>query len=289
MTDSPGCCLRIKENMHKLPPKEKIIAEYILQNPEAIVNMSIDSLANACGTSLSAITRLAKSLNFSGFKEMVRALSSELVLNNQKKESEYKEIHLGDPVREIFRDMCLREIEAIQNTMSIMDIDQLEKAVDLLCKAKRIDFYGVGSSGLVAEDASSKFLRINKIAIGSSDVHLQRLRIMSLTPEDVAVLISYSGETNDILILAKLLNERNIPIITITRSSKNTLASLGEINLFGSSTESLIRSGAMTSRISQLVIIDSLYTAVCSRLFDEVKPYLDETQKVSSELSRMQK
>ena len=286
MIDTPGCCLRIKETMHKLPPKEKRIAEFILQQPENVINMSMDDVAKACDTSLSAITRLAKSLNYNGFKEMLREISNEIALKSKNEDLEYKEIHLGDPVSEIFRDMCLREIEAIQNTMSVMDMKQRETAVDMLCKAKRIDFYGVGSSGIVAEDAGSKFLRINKYVITSSDAHVQRLTIESLTPEDVAVLISYSGETNDIIVLAKLLKEMNVPIITITRSSKNTLASMGDVKLYGSSTESLIRSGPMTSRIGQLVIVDSLYTAVCSRMFDEVKPYLDRSQRIMNELAR---
>ena len=286
MDDAVYCRLRIKEIFHTLPPKERIVAEFILNSPNDVIHMSMEELARSCGVSLSAIGRLAKNLGYGGFKEMIRLLSNELALESQQGEMKYQEIHPGDPVPEIFRNMCLCEIEAIQNTISVMDIQQLELAVDLLCKAQRIDFYGVGASGLVAEDAHLKFLRINKPTACSSDPHTQRLTIASLQPNDVAVLISYSGETNDILHLAHQLKELNIPIISLTRSSKNTLADLANIHLFSSSTESLIRSGTMTSRISQMVVVDALYTAVCSRMYDQVKPYLDKTQHLSSKWSR---
>ncbi len=281
-----SCRLRMKEKLHALAPKEKRIAEFILQAPENVIHMSMEELAGHCSTSLSAIVRLAKSLGYSGFKEMIRMLSNELVLESQQDDLSYQEIRPGDPAREIFRNMCLSEIEAIQNTISVMDLDQFDKAVELLCRAKRIDFYGVGTSGLVAEDARNKFLRINKYVVSSPDPHTQWLTSSSLTEQDAAVLISYSGETNDMILLARQLREMKVPFITLTRTGKNALAGLGDIWLYSSSTESLIRSGAMTSRIGQMVVVDALYTAVCSRLYTTIKPNLDRTQKLSFRWSR---
>ena len=281
-----SCRLKMREMLHALAPKEKQIAEFILQNPQQVVHMSLEELAGNCNTSLSAIVRLAKSLGYSGFKEMIRKLSNELALESQQDALSYQEIHPGDPPKEIFRNMCLSEIAAIQNTMSVMDPDQFEKAVELLCGARRIDFYGVGTSGVVADDARNKFLRINKYTISSPDPHTQWLTSSSLTEQDAVVLISYSGETNDILLLARQIRDMKVPIITMTRTGKNSLAELGDIRLFSSSTESLIRTGAMTSRIGQMVVIDALYTAVCSRLYKTVKPYLDRTQILSSKWAR---
>ncbi len=286
MDASLPCRLRIKESFHTLPPKEKRIAEFVLQSPEAVIHMSMEELARSCGVSLSAIVRLAKNLGYAGFKEMVRMLSNELALESRQGEMQYQEIHPGDPVEKIFRNMCLCEISAIQNTLSVMDIQQLEAAVDLLCRANRVDFYGVGSSGLVAEDAHTKFLRINKYTACSSDPHNQRLMIAGLKPGDAAVLISYSGETRDILLLARQLKEMGVLFISLTRTGKNTLAGLADVRLYSSSTESLIRSGAMTSRIGQMAVVDAVYTAVCSRMYDEVKPYLDKTQELSSKWAR---
>ena len=110
--------------------------------------------------------------------------------------------------------------------------------------------------------------------------------IAGLKPGDAAVLISYSGETRDILLLARQLKEMGVPFISLTRTGKNTLAGLADVRLYSSSTESLIRSGAMTSRIGQMAVVDAVYTAVCSRMYDEVKPYLDKTQELSSKWAR---
>ena len=78
MDASLPCRLRIKESFHTLPPKEKRIAEFVLQSPEAVIHMSMEELARSCGVSLSAIVRLAKNLGYAGFKEMVRFLPGDV-------------------------------------------------------------------------------------------------------------------------------------------------------------------------------------------------------------------
>ena len=165
-----------------------------------------------------------------------------------------------------------------------VDVSALEASVGKLCAARRIDFYGLGASGLVALDASNKFQRCDKLTIAHMDTHNQLLSALTLRPEDVAVLISYSGDTTDMLSLARQIREQGATIISLTRYGKNPLSEMADIRLYSSSTETLLRSGAMSSRIAQLAVIDTLYAAMCSRAFDEVKPHLEKSRMATMRL-----
>ena len=136
----------------------------------------------------------------------------------------------------------------------------------------------MGSSGLVALDAGSKFLRCGKTVFAHSDPHNQVLSALTLREGDVAVLISYSGETTDILTLARLIQPLGATIISLTRYGKNSLSEMADIRLYASSTETLLRIGPMSSRIAQLTVIDTLYASVCSQIFDVVKPHLEQSR-----------
>ena len=274
-----GCCLRIKEAMQSLAPMERKVAGFILDFPEEVVSMSIDELAASCSTSTASVVRLCKSVGYSGYKEFCRVLDSDLA--NQQNNIIYEEIHPGDSLEAIVSSVSKSDMKAIEGTLSLVDMAELGKAVDALCAAPRIDFYGVGTSGLVALDASNKFIRINKFTVAHADPHEQILSATSLRPGDVAVLFSYSGETRDTTETCEIVKATGATIITVTRYGKNQLNELADIRLFTSSAESMIRSGAMGSRIGQLTMVDILYTAVCSRLYNDVKPYLDKTRLTS--------
>ena len=286
MNDNGSCLLKIRETLHALSPKEQQLARFILDQPEAAVDMQIEELASACSVSVSTVIRMCKSLNYAGFKELSRALYSDLAPSRE--ESRFEDIHPGDEPDTVMRNICLSSIQAIEQTMAIIDRHELERAVDLLCRAQRVDFYGMGTSGLVALDAGSKFSRISKISIAHADPHSQILTALTLRPEDVAVLISYSGETNDILNLAREIKKIGTTIITLTRYGKNSLSSMADICLYSSSTETLLRIGAMSSRIAQLCVIDILYASVCSRIFNEVKPCLEQSRVAISRMHRPQ-
>lgn len=274
-----GCRLRMKEAMDSLTPKEQRIASFILDFPEEVVNMSIEEVAIACQTSTAAVVRLCKSIGYSGFKELLRTLSSDLSL--QQDVITYEDIRPGDSLEAIMRSICMSNMKAIEGTLSLMDPERLDKAVTALCNASRIDFYGVGSSGLAAHDAHNKFLRINKFTLSSSDPHEQVLSATSLKPGDAAVFFSYSGETHDTIETFQIARQSGATTISVTKYGKNPLSEAADISLYVSSSESMIRSGAMGSRISQMTMVDILYTAVSSRMYDQVKPYLDKTRLTS--------
>ncbi len=276
-----SCCLRLKELMNSFAPKEQKIAKFILDFPGEVVNMSIEELADACGTSMSSVVRLCKSANYSGYKELCRILFSDLALEQQEV-TPYTDVRPGDSTESIVQSVCSSNIKSIENTRAFLDNESLDRAIDAISAANRVDFYGVGTSGIIAMDAHNKFVRIHKLSMSSSDPHDQLLCATSLQKGDVAVLISYSGDTKDILETAEVIRKTDATLISITCYSKNPLCQKANISLYSSSFETLIRSGVMGQRIGQLTIIDILYTAVVSRLYSSVKIHLDETRLLSA-------
>lgn len=277
MNQSGGkCCLGLKEMIDSLSPKEKQIAQFIVDYPDEVVEMSIEELAKVCRASVSSVVRLCKNLGYSGFKELCRMLSGDLAAASSA--ISYQDIRPGDSPASVFRNICLSNMKAIENTLMMMDEVAVEAAVRLLCEARRIDFYGMGTSALVALDAHNKFLRTGKLVMANADFHVQLLSATTLKKGDVAVLISYSGETYDILTLAEQVKHTGCSVITITSYGKNSLSEYADVRLHSLSTETYIRSGAMSSRIAQMTVIDALYSGVCSSMYSEVKPFLDKTR-----------
>lgn len=273
-----SCCFKLKEMLSSLTNKEKVLAQFIVDYPDHVVNMSIADLAQTCGTSISTVIRLCKSAGYDGFKSFCRDLSVDLVQSQTDRENEYDDIQPGSSIDAIINAVCANDARAIDNTLSVLDPEELKKAVAAIAAAPRVDFYGIGASGLVALDAYNKFVRINKLSMSSDNPHQQILNAAQLSREDAAVLISYSGNTKDILETAETVRQSGATLISLTKYSRNPLSKLADICLYSSSAEALVRSGAMGSRIGQLTVIDILYTAVASSEYNQVKFQLDKTR-----------
>ena len=156
----------------------------------------------------------------------------------------------------------------------------MEIAADKLFRAQRVDLYAMAASNLVAQDAQQKFMRINKRVTAYSDPHLQLSSASTLTPSDVAIALSWSGETREVLEAAELAKLNGAFLIAITRFGKVSLASYADVHFGLSAPEMAIRSGAMSSRIAQMTMIDILFTCVVSHHYQETAPYLERTRQV---------
>ena len=153
----------------------------------------------------------------------------------------------------------------------------LRQCVDQIKKARVVYLFGMGASLVAAKDAYLKFLRLNKLCIINEDWHSQLLQARNATREDLAIVISYSGATVEIIECMKTLKSNGTPIIAITRCVQSPVSELADQLLYTAANESLFRSGAMSSRMSQLNIIDILYTALANDRYDETLEQLSKT------------
>lgn len=272
--------LKLREIKESLTPAERKVAEYVLAFPEDVPRYSVSKLAMKSKTSDASVVRLCKTLGFEGYRQFVVSISAEIASRVQDSGKEYTDIQPGDDLDTIIKNISLNNCRSIEDTLMVIERDSVEKAVELLRKAHRIMFYGIGASGLVCQDAQQKFMRINKICHAYTDGHSQLTSASMLTSDDVAVMISNTGTTVEIVDTLNTVKETDASVISITRYGKNILSANADVALFFTSPEITIRSGAMGSRIAMLTIIDILFAGVASMEYKNIKKYLDKTHNV---------
>ena len=260
--------VRFQEYEEKASSAEKLIVRFILEHPKEASSYSIHQLAGAAFSSSSTIVRLCKKTGFSGYKEFQKALIAEMTIREQSEDAKSEEIQREDKLEDLIAKITYKNIVSLEKTSKLLDEDVLKQCVDLLEVCRNVCFFGMGSSLLVAQDAYMKFLRIGKACFIHEDWHVQLLQAKNMTSKDVAIVISYSGLTEEMVKCAKTAKMMGASVIAITRFVDSKLAEIADYKLYVAASEFLIRSGAMSSRISQLNVVDILYTAYLNRHFD---------------------
>jgi DNA-binding MurR/RpiR family transcriptional regulator len=180
----------------------------------------------------------------------------------------YEEIGLKDDVSTVKNKVFQSNILALQETIKILNEKELEKAVETLCKAKLVAFYGMAGSAAVALDSAHKFLRINIRSVSYSDSHMQAISASLLRAGDVAFGISHSGSSKDVVDALSIARQGKATTICLTHHTKSPITKVADIKLFTAARETALRSDAMTSRIAQLSILDVLYVGVALRRYE---------------------
>ena len=183
----------------------------------------------------------------------------------------------GNPLAGIVEAIESNHLTSIRDTTELLDLGQLERAVDALCRAKRIDLYGVATSSIVAQDFYQKLIRIGKNCTAFADSHMQITSASTLTTNDVAVAVSYSGETPETIDALTCAKNAGAFTISITSYRSSAISALADITLYSSSLEEGMRRGDMASRIAQLHIIDILFMGMASRDFSTYVPRLEQS------------
>ena len=279
--------LKIRESQSGLDRNSARIASFILAHGSEITKMTIKQLSDGSGVSESAVVRFCKMYGLRGYKDFRRELTASFLeeARGSDTEKEYRPMDItgGEDISEIGEQVAANSIQSIRETKNLLDGDTLKQAIEILDKAPRIDFYGSGASGIVAQDAHQKFIRIGKTCNVSRDSHIQITLASSLKKKDVAIVISYSGQTRDAIQNARIAKANGATVIGITKfGSDNPLASIVDIVLYTTSPETLIRSSAASSRIAQLTVIDILFTGVVSRNLGKYQTDLENSYKYAA-------
>ena len=260
-----------------LPAAEKKAAEYVLAEPRKVMHYNITELARRSGVSQAAIVRFCRRIGMKGFHEFklriaqdVFRISDERFLPDLDLESDMNPSLVAKAViGGIHRSMDRLE--------AICDVHFLGQAAGMIRKARLTSIFGIGASGLVAQDLYQKLIRIGIPCANTQDSHLQLTAACNLKPEDAAFIISYSGETPDMISCAKWAKKTGAAIITLTMESANTLRSYADVTLEVPSLERIYRTGATVSLINQMAIIDMIYFLLVSGNLDLSIRALEET------------
>ncbi|WP_414703647.1 MurR/RpiR family transcriptional regulator [Pseudalkalibacillus sp. SCS-8] len=273
-----GGLISIQETMPSLKPSERKVAEYILTHPSEVVNLSVQKLAKRTQVSEATIIRLSRTLSFKGFQELKLRIAGDLAQFNNNTHS-YQEIQTNGSISSLITTVSHNNVQSINDTLSVLSPEEVEKAVAVLSGARKIAVFGIGASAVIAQDFKQKLTRINRWCEAGFDFDTQGTISANLTAEDVAFGISYSGRTKDVIHSMQIAKENGACTISLTKFGSNPVADLSDINLFTSSLEKSIRSGAMSSRISQLNVIDVLYLGMTSQHYEESIEALERTRK----------
>ena len=277
MAVSNGGLVLLNEMRQMLPPSEQKIADFILANPEQIVTMTISELGEMSQTSGAAVTRLCKSLKLKGFQELKLRINGDV---GRKIELTNRDIQPNEPVSTTIQKVTEHAVHTLLETAELLDSEQIEMAVEAIVNAKNIHFFGVGASGIAAIDAQQKFLRIHKASTASMDLHMGATIVANAGEEDVVVGISFSGATFEVEKILELANEKGATTISLTKFGQSPISQMSQIQLYTSPTrEANFRSGATSSRLAQLHVMDILFMSVASKQFETTITYLDATRE----------
>lgn len=271
---SSNFILKVKSLYNSFSKTEKKIADYLFENSGKVIYLSITEFAENCGVGETSIIRFCRRIGLKGYQEFKLILARESV---SPKENFHARINDSDDIEGIINNITAVNIEAIENTSKILSKERLQRAVNAILEADKVDIYGVGASGFTAGDAKYKFMRIGINCECISDPHFQCMSAVNLTSRSVAIGISFSGSTKDTIDSLSVAKKTGAFTIAITNYEKSPITKYADAVLLSSAEETPLRSGALTSKIAQLQILDILYTAVAIKMEDAAYKNLNKT------------
>jgi DNA-binding MurR/RpiR family transcriptional regulator len=267
---------KIRSEYNSLPPSEVKVADYVLQNPEEIIYLSVSELATEVDVSDSTIIRFCKDVGFKGYQEFKLFIAQDLVVTIENINEDISE---NDDFETLSRKITFSNKQAIEETMSVLDLDALKAAIDQILEADKVQFYGVGASGITACDAKYKFLRIGKNVDCYTDAHLQAMSAATLGENDLVIGISHSGSTKDVVDSCKIAGEAGATVICITGHNKSPITRVSDIKLLTATKEGPLGSGALRSKIAQLHMLDLIFTGVSLKQKEKTIEFTEKTAK----------
>ena len=251
---------------------EENVASYLLEKGPEIAHYSIRTLADAAYTSPATVIRLCKKLGFSGFEEFKKEFVRELQYLDQRPgvvDFNFP-FEKGDtPMKVANRIVALYE-ETIRDTISLLNFSELRRATVLLRCHSKIYVYSAGTAINQAESFREKMLKIGHSVIVSNNLNYQLYEVQCLSAEDAAIIISYSGETPQIIQIAQECQRRLVPVIAITSFGENSLTQYASCKLTLSTKESIYQNlGDYSSHLSVNLLLDILYSSYFLQNYDE--------------------
>ena len=261
-------------------PAQKKVADFVLKHPEKAASSTISELSKAVGISTASVVRFCEDIEFSSFTAFRLAVSVASEQRRVARETfsiDKDEIDPNDSMQEVVAKTVFHEVEAIQQTGSNLDLKTLEKVVGLITKAKRIELFGLGSSSLATQDLRQKLHRIGLFAFDSPDNHQAITSSALMNPGDVGIVFSHSGVTPETLEVLKIMKRSGAKTVAVTNFPESVISRNADFRLTTVAKETRYRSGAMSSRIAQLALVDFLFVRIMQLRLESAELLLQRT------------
>ena len=278
---------QIEKGYADLRRSEKLAADYVLEHMEQIPDLSIDRLAHNAGVSQPTVLRMLRSAGFSGYRDFCYRLVAELAKKAGTGEGEKGPMYgytldKSTPLEEIPFNMAATTQKMLEETIKNFSGKIYQKTVEALANACLIDIYGVENSEATALDLLTKLLYLGLPCRYFSDCYHQQIAAGALTPEDVAVGISYSGESKDTVDSLRKAKKAGARTIAVTNFKDAAISRYADI-LICTSQEQLMYGDAIFSRSCQILVVDMIYMGIISLDYDRYTDRLKRCEKVVRE------
>ena len=268
---------RLRASLTSLAPAEQRVGKLVLLDPRAFTQLPVSELAHRAHVSKPTVVRFCRSMGYDGLTDFKRKLAGTV---SEGVPFIHRSVDADDKTGDVLVKVIDNTVAAFLKYRNEASTTAISKATDAMMQAyrehRRIQFFGVGNSGIVAQDAQHKFFRLGLNAVAYSDGHMQVMSASILGPGDCVVVISNSGRTRDLMDACDIARKNGATTITITASG-SPLASSSHIHLAADHPEGFDRYSPMVSRLLHLMIIDILATNMALRIGgDTLQPMLQE-------------
>lgn len=268
--------VRIRFLLPTLPRAEKLVAQALIENPEALLRFTLADLARETGSSDASVIRFCRRMGYSGYTELKQDIMDALVEGDEVFSEEVSE---NDSMNEILKKVFQSNIQTLTDTLSLASSGNYQSALEAFLKAKSIHFFGVGDAAAVCQLAYMKFTRLGIPGSAHSDVMLQMMAAGSLSKDDVAFAVSYEGRSRTIVDAMSIAKSLGATTICITKMNKSPLLKVTDIPLFTAVSDLTVGRDRVTRRVADQAIMDALYLGVLSKSGKDYSKYIKKQQK----------
>jgi DNA-binding MurR/RpiR family transcriptional regulator len=274
-----GLLERLRVEASGLPEALSRIAEVILSDPEGTAHSSIVDLAERAGTSTATVTRLSRTLGFAGYANLRVAIATETGRAEQARwETDISgDIAPDDPLDRALGVVTTADTRAIQATAAGLDVAAAGRVADAIASAGRVELFGLGSSGTAAREMAFRLERIRIPVWSRPDTHTALTNAALVQPGDVAIGLSHSGRTREVIEVLSEASDHGALTVAVTSFGRSPLAEIADVVLTTAVHETTFRLAALSALHSQLLVLDLIYVAVAQRTFARTSEALEVT------------
>jgi len=272
-----GALTAIRVRLASLSEAERKVADYVFREPKKTLYYNVGELARQSGVSQAAVIRFCKRTGLGSYNDFKMRLAQDVFSDFDERFIPDLDLESMTPPEQVIRSVIAFSQQGLSQLSALLDPKVMEAASNAIIGASSTALFGVGASGIVANDFLQKLLRIGLHSFFTADLDLQVTAAASLKPSDVAFVISYSGENAGMLEAAKQAKLRGAKVISLTMDSANSIRAVADIKLLVPASERIYRQAAVTSRINQLTVVDILYSIIVSKNLDMSIAALERT------------
>lgn len=265
---------------------ERKIALYVLDQPHKALHFNVVELSRHSSSSSAAVVRFCKRIGADGYNEFKLWLAKDVFRDEEEKYLPDLDLESKPPAERAMREVIDFARQSLGDLSRTLNPEMLELAAARIREASLTMLFGIGASGIVTSDFHLKLLRIGIPASYTHDSHAQITAACSLKDTQVAFIVSYSGETESMLEVARQAKAKRACVITLTMEGANKLRGFADIPLIVPASERVYRRGAETSRLSQLTVVDILYRLIVSGDVESAIEALERTMEATHRTRR---